>query len=234
MFPWHSMPHDSEKAFLDIHIGSISQSEALESDSPHLGSSPVACQDPLSEDEEPYTQLNDSDEIGSDESLNDMEDDKGSLSPTAILGAGSDTVYEAIPPDGVLDGMLPRDIQRKTAYYDYAAEKQMSQADAKLFYQRSQLEAQQTGGSTLGSQNSLQNSPVIAAARSLSNMGNMGNAEQSYIKRSGSTRSMQSGQSLSQQSVYPSWHESNACSSTHSGQSRQIPIRIPIGLFESR
>jgi len=43
--------------------------------------------------------------------------------------------------------MLPRDVQLKTAYYDYAAEKQLSQADAKLFYQRSQLEAQKTGGS---------------------------------------------------------------------------------------
>jgi hypothetical protein len=199
-----------------------------------LGSSRVACQDPVSEDEEPYTPLDDNDEVGSDESLNDMEDDKGSLPPAAILGAGSDTVYEAIPPDGVLDGMLPRDMQRKTAYYDYAAEKQMSQADAKLFYQRSQLEAQQTGGSTWGSQNSLQNSPVIAATRSLSNMGNMGNAEQPYVRRSGSTRSIQSGQSLSQQSVHPSGHESNTCSSTHSRQSRQIPIRIPIRLFESR
>jgi AMP deaminase len=178
--------------------------------------------------------MNHDDDVGSDESLNDMQDDKGSLPPTAILGAGSGTVDEAIPPDGVLDGMLPRDIQRKTACYDYAAEKQMSHADAKLFYQRSQLEAQQTGGSNWGSQNSLQSSPVIAATRSVSNMGNMGNPEQPYVKRSGSTRSMQSGQSQSQQSVYPSRHESNTCFYTHSRQSWQIPIRIPIGLFESR
>ena len=199
-----------------------------------MGSLRVACQDPISEDEEPYPQLNDNDEVGSDESLGDMQDGKGSLSPAAILGAGSDTAGEAIPPDGVLDGMLPRDIQMKTAYYDYTAEKQMSHADAKLFYQRSQLEAQQTGGSNWGSQNSLQSSPVIAATRSFSNMGNMGNAELSYVRRSGSTRSMQSGQSLSQQSVHPSRHESNTCLSTHPRQSRQIPIRIPIGLFESR
>jgi hypothetical protein len=147
------------------------------------------------------------------------------------LEAGSEAAGDAIPPDEVLDGMLPRDIQRKTAYYDYVAEKQMSHADSKLFYQRSQLEAQQTGGSNWGSQNSLQNSPVIAATRSSSNMGN---AEQSYMRRSGSTRSMQSGKSLSQQSVYLSRAESNTCFSTHSMQSRQIPIRIPIGLFESR
>lgn len=199
-----------------------------------MGSSRVACQDPTSEDEEPYSQLNDDDEVGSDGSLNDIQDGKKSLSPTAILGPGSDTAGEAISPDGVLDGMLPRDIQRKTAYYDYAAEKRMSHTDAKLFYQQSQLEAQQTGGSNWGSQNSLQNSPVIAATRSYSNMGNMGNAEQSYMKRSGSARSMQSGQSVSQQSVHPCRHESNTCVSTHSRQSRQIPIRIPIGLFESR
>ena len=197
-------------------------------------SSRVACQDPISEDEEPYPQLNDNDEVGSDESLNAMQDDQGPLPSTAILEAGSEIAGDAIPLDEVLDGMLPRDRQRKTAYYDYVAEKQMSHADAKLFYQRSQLEAQQTGGSNWGSQNSLQSSPVIAATKSFSNMGNMGNPEQPYVKRSGSTRSMQSGQSLSQQSVYPSRHEFNTCFSTHSRQSRQIPIRIPIRLFKSR
>ncbi|KAI9848494.1 MAG: AMP deaminase [Thelocarpon superellum] len=41
---------------------------------------------------------------------------------------------------------LARDRQRKTAYYDYAAEKQMSHADAKLFYQQSQIEAQNPPG----------------------------------------------------------------------------------------
>jgi AMP deaminase len=189
---------NSKKALLDIRIGSVSQSGALESNSPHLGSSRVACQDPISEDEEPFLQLNDNDEVGSDESLDGIQYGKGSLPQTAMLGEGGGIAGESTPLDGVQDGMLPRDIQRKTAYYDYAAEKQMSHADAKLFYQRSQLEAQQTGESNWGSQNSLQNSPVIAATRSVTNMGNMGNAEQAYMKRSGSTRSMQSGQSLSQ------------------------------------
>lgn len=36
------------------------------------------------------------------------------------------------------DGMLPRDVPRKTTFYDPVAERQMSQTDAKLFYQRSQ------------------------------------------------------------------------------------------------
>jgi AMP deaminase len=189
---------NSKKAYLGIRIGSVSQRGALESNSPQLGSSRIACQDPISEDEEPYPQLNDNDEVGSDESQDGIQCGKGSLPQAAMLGEGGEIAGESTPPDGVQDGILPRDIQRKTAYYDYAAEKQMSHADAKLFYQRSQLEAQQTGESNWGSQNSLQNSPVIAATRSVTNMGNIGNAEQAYMKRSGSTRSMQSGQSLSQ------------------------------------
>ncbi|KAE9372206.1 AMP deaminase [Stipitochalara longipes BDJ] len=95
------------------------------------------------------------------------------------------------------DGMLPRDIQRKTAYYDYAAEKQLSQADAKLFYQRSQLEAQKTGGSNWGnSQSSPQGSPVLIP-RSLSNVFD---AEQAEMRRSGSVKSMLSGHSMAQSS----------------------------------
>ncbi|KAI9824279.1 MAG: AMP deaminase [Thelocarpon impressellum] len=43
--------------------------------------------------------------------------------------------------DGSQQVLLPRDRQRRTAHYDYAAEKQMSHADAKLFYQQSQMEA---------------------------------------------------------------------------------------------
>ena len=42
------------------------------------------------------------------------------------------------------DGMLLRDIPHKTVFYDPVAERQMTQTDAKLFYQRSQLENQQS------------------------------------------------------------------------------------------
>ncbi|KAK3394050.1 hypothetical protein B0H63DRAFT_459817 [Podospora didyma] len=38
------------------------------------------------------------------------------------------------------EGMLPRDLPRKTAFYDLVAERQMTQTDSKLFYQRSQAE----------------------------------------------------------------------------------------------
>ncbi|KAK1911918.1 hypothetical protein P3342_011003 [Pyrenophora teres f. teres] len=46
------------------------------------------------------------------------------------------------------NGMLPRDKQRRTAFYDYTAEKQMSHTEAKQFYQRHQLETH--GGSQAG------------------------------------------------------------------------------------
>ena len=43
--------------------------------------------------------------------------------------------------DAAQQNLLPRDQQNKTAYYDYAFEKSLSQAEAKLFYQRHQLES---------------------------------------------------------------------------------------------
>lgn len=39
------------------------------------------------------------------------------------------------------DGMLARDLPQKTAFYDLVAERQMTQTDAKLFYQRRQADA---------------------------------------------------------------------------------------------
>ena len=44
--------------------------------------------------------------------------------------------------NGDMEGMLPRDRPQKTAFYDPVAERQMTQTDAKLFYQRNQLEIQ--------------------------------------------------------------------------------------------
>jgi AMP deaminase len=43
-------------------------------------------------------------------------------------------------PTAPLDGPLPRDLQERTAFYDYASEKSLSLADSKLFYQRRQLD----------------------------------------------------------------------------------------------
>jgi AMP deaminase len=59
------------------------------------------------------------------------------------------------------EGMLPRDIPQRTAFYDPVAERQMTQTDAKLFYQRSQ---QRGDGSNWGqSQATPQGSPIISA-----------------------------------------------------------------------
>ncbi|OMP87304.1 AMP deaminase [Diplodia seriata] len=44
--------------------------------------------------------------------------------------------------DGAQTGLLPRDKQRRTAFYDRASEKQMSHSEAKQFFQRHQLETQ--------------------------------------------------------------------------------------------
>jgi AMP deaminase len=63
-------------------------------------------------------------------------------------GATVQTVVgTSLEEDGT--GMLPRDKQRRTAFYDYTAEKQMSHSEAKQFYQRHQWETQH-GGSQAG------------------------------------------------------------------------------------
>jgi AMP deaminase len=85
--------------------------------------------------------------------------------PTPLPAATSDDeIPETTASLLEQEGMLPRDRQEKTAYYDYTAEKQLSQADAKLFYQRSQLETQKTGGSNWGpSQSSPPGTPLLAS-----------------------------------------------------------------------
>ncbi|PQE04314.1 AMP deaminase protein [Rutstroemia sp. NJR-2017a BBW] len=97
----------------------------------------------------------------------DMPYDEPETSTTSMLPEA------AIAADGTpdsQDGLLARDKQKRTAYFDYVAEKEMSQADSKLFYQRSQLESHKTGGSNWGnSQKSAVPSPVLKP-RSFSNM----------------------------------------------------------------
>ncbi|KAI0379701.1 AMP deaminase [Hypomontagnella monticulosa] len=68
------------------------------------------------------------------------------------------------------DGMLLRDRPRKTTFHDAVAERQLTQADAKLFYQRSQLDHLKTEGSNWSqSQITPHGSPVasvgLAAAK---------------------------------------------------------------------
>jgi hypothetical protein len=143
------------------------------------------------------------------------------LPEAALLPDGTPDIS---PSEGE-DGMLPRDKQRKTAYYDYAAEKQLSQADAKLFYQRSQLESQKAGGSNWGnSQHSPEGSPVISGLpRQFSANPEI---DGTGIQRSTSMHSMQSRQSTAQRLV-PSICAQESCVLT--GEARtDIELSIPL------
>jgi AMP deaminase len=149
-----------------------------EYNSPEFGPTPRSIHESL-EDVQAYR-----DDHNGELSLEGQSDTYGTMLSSAIMP--DDTPATATPSEPVEDGMLPRDVQRKTAYYDYGEEKQMSQTDSKLFYQRSQLEAQKTGGSNWGSPISQQSSPVIMP-RSLSNKFE---PDQFEIQRTGSLKSM--------------------------------------------
>lgn len=87
--------------------------------------------------------------IGTLDMLPEAAMDGEEIEHNAHLSGEEEVDGEEDGAEGELEyGPLARDIQAKTAYYDYTAEKQMSQADSKLFYQRSKLEVQKTGGSS--------------------------------------------------------------------------------------
>jgi AMP deaminase len=174
------------------NIGGLSQGFDSESNSPKLGSTATNYKQ-TSEDGEDYRQDRDDGEIGSEESWDEQQDLGRDMLPEAALMP--DGTPDPNLVSGTGDEMLPRDKQRKTAYYDYAADKQLSHADAKLFYQRSQLESQKTGGSNWGaSQDSAHGSPPLIP-RSFSNVFE---SEQSGIQRSGSVNSMSNGRNMVQ------------------------------------
>lgn len=90
------------------------------------------------------------------------------------------------------EGPLPRDREAKTAYYDYTVEKQMTQADSKLFYQRNKLEGQKSGGSSW--ENFAQPYPTTPKSRSLSY--SLGHSQDEFAL-SGSVHSIQSNHRFS-------------------------------------
>ena len=63
--------------------------------------------------------------------------------------------------EGLEDGMLARDLPERTTFYDPVAERQMTQTDAKLFYQRSQVDLR--SGSGTWTRPTTQGSPVIVS-----------------------------------------------------------------------
>ena len=95
-----------------------------------------------------------------DDQIPSSEDDEnfdalssGAEAADGTPSSGHNGAATGSAPDGDDDaqeaGMLPRDKQRRTAFYDYASEKQMSHSEARQFYQRHQLESHH-GGSQQG------------------------------------------------------------------------------------
>ncbi|KHN98596.1 AMP deaminase [Metarhizium album ARSEF 1941] len=64
---------------------------------------------------------------------------------------------------GLQDGMLLRDVPKRTTFYDPVAERQMSQTDAKLFYQRSKIDLRSGNIGTGSWAPSSPNSPTLAS-----------------------------------------------------------------------
>jgi AMP deaminase len=169
--------------------------QASESSSPQSGPSKV---DECDSDEGEGCPCDDEHRSqGPEDPWDDTENERenhDSILPEAPLLIDQEIPDEKTQMLDAQDGLLPRDIQRKTAYYDHVAEKQMSQVDAKLFYQR-QLEAQSMEEISRTSQLSAHGSPTIKPKSSASNW------EQSTMRRSDSVRSVRSGQSSSQKLV---------------------------------
>ncbi|CAM1507377.1 Fc.00g070180.m01.CDS01 [Cosmosporella sp. VM-42] len=63
--------------------------------------------------------------------------------------------------DHLEDGMLPRDLPKRTTFYDPVAERQMSQTDAKYFYHRSKVDLR--NGPRGDSQSTPLDSPVLVS-----------------------------------------------------------------------
>lgn len=105
----------------------------------------------------PLVQESDEEElIPAESDLNIPSEDDGQADPNSKGTSDEDS-----------EGMLLRDMPKKTAFYDPVAERQMTHTDAKLFYQRSQLDQKTGGGGQLRSSSlyggSVNDSPVIAA-----------------------------------------------------------------------
>ncbi|MCJ1388034.1 AMP deaminase [Xylographa bjoerkii] len=100
---------------------------------------------------------------------------------------------QSTPSAATAQGLLPRDHQRKTAYYDYTSEKKLSHAEARLFYQRHQIDQEQQ---TLADSRTL---PRRTLASSMNADGETGG-----ISRTGSMTSRQSYGRESSGSIYHS------------------------------
>lgn len=200
-----SMPNSSHSAMrlqaiglTDLSSGPLAQSTISGSNSPKLvPARPTHLDLDLAAEDEDYRRVQDASDEGSDETWDARLENASTALPEAALGP--DDTPGVTPPEPQ-EGMLPRDVQEKTAYYDYTSEKQLSQADAKLFYQRSKFESQVTGESSWSASqwstrpNSPGQSPVIVPK----SMGSVLEREQAGMQTSASTASLQSGRNVPQ------------------------------------
>ncbi|KAF1810545.1 AMP deaminase [Eremomyces bilateralis CBS 781.70] len=109
--------------------------------------------------------------------------------------------------DELQEGMLPRDLQRKTAFYDYASEKQMSHQEAKQIYQRLQQDSQ----SGRGDNSSMEAISPILRAKTFAGDGRFGGADSIKSRRSnvslpnhGQAAGMRLGPQLNETQARPS------------------------------
>lgn len=123
-------------------------------------------------------------------------DNRGATRATQTTAGTSLDEGDAGASDASQAGLLPRDKQRRTAFYDYASEKQMSHSEAKQFYQRHQLESHY-GGSQAGDAYS----PMLRARTFPANVGGADSAE--FLSRADSIRSRRSNASRPTQGHRP-------------------------------
>ncbi|EEQ85269.1 hypothetical protein RJZ56_001346 [Blastomyces dermatitidis] len=107
----------------------------------------------------------------------------------------------------VAQTMLPRDRQRRTATYDYAYEKSLSHAEAKLFYQRHQLESKYVDGE-------IPQSPALSSRSTTVPVMPAGEGEGEYLSRPASIASR-----ISSQGNAPLAHGQPSVPETRSGYS---------------
>jgi AMP deaminase len=162
------------------------------------------------------------------------EPDAGASRRTQVDPGASATLHTtagtSVEEDG--NGMLPRDKQRRTAFYDYTAEKQMSHTEAKQFYQRHQWETQY-GGSQAGDGYS----PAMRAKTFPANFGAtdgadlLGGAESVRSRKSNVSQAHHAhrsalpiGLSHTEQSQEPRSHLTSHGANVHDGHDKADPL----------
>lgn len=113
----------------------------------------------VSSDEEQFAS-SDEPENRSDEAQDGKITGAGGGDAGASMDAGGNAANAS---DGAQTGLLPRDKQRRTAFYDRASEKQMSHSEAKQFFQRHQLETQ-VGSSNWSQDGAIYDNDMVSRA----------------------------------------------------------------------